>query len=165
MNQSVSRQGCDQINKRDRTFTEIEWWRFTKKQAAILTQVLEKVVCSNSDETLWNASRVLGVFRIGRLILTRFMWNGAGRCGPELGLHSLRYTSWYTSVSFSRGVILNHKDVVRKLEQKAYIIFATVDEMHKMNGLSNQYNTPSRHAGLAWGIGLAIIFMLLWLQC
>ena len=109
MNQSVSRQGCDQINKRDRKFTEIEWWRFTKKQAAILTQVHEKFVCPHSDEMLWNASRKLGVFRIGRLILTRFMWNGAGRCCPELGLHSLRYTSWYTSVSFRRGVIHNHR--------------------------------------------------------
>lgn len=74
MNQSVSRQGCDQINnnKKGRS-TDIKRWNKLKKHATILTQVHEKLICSHSDERLWNASRQLGVFHIEGLILTGFM--------------------------------------------------------------------------------------------
>ena len=72
MNQSVSRQGCDQNNnnKSDRKSTDKRWSK-PKKQARILTQVHKKLICSN--EMLWNASRMLGVFHIEGLILTGFM--------------------------------------------------------------------------------------------
>ena len=92
---------------------------------------------------------------------------GRGGVAPSSSYtHSVTPPGTHQSVSGAGSFTITERvENMRKLEQKAYIIYATVDEMHKMNGLSNQCNTPSGHAGLAWGIGLAIIFMLLWLQC
>ena len=99
MNQSVSRQGCDQINNNKKS-TDIKRWNKLKKHATvlILTQVHEKLICSHSDERLWNASRQLGVFHIEVLILTGFMWNGGGGGEERPRSHvTLRHISWYTS--------------------------------------------------------------------